>query len=769
MLAARLTQMSSARSVLQSTRVKLRIQSLSSRPGQRPPPPTAGPGGRPLPGTSPLPGSVPPAKPVVSAAAVGQSASKSSGSGIGPGLIIVALGAPVALVVSYAKVPAVRTFFDDKDLHMPAAVHDLYKKVGWDVPEPTAGAGHKGNLPGINIPSHESTSSTSSSSKAHSVKVVHPSSSSSSSSESAKAASDAKLAAEAAAAGKRAGPVAATTDKSKLARTSAPSSSKPVVKVTDAKPASSSTPSQLADSAASKAGQTATAVSDKAKTAAATASDRAKSAASTVSDKAKEGAAQVKSGAAAAVQSAAPSDSTSSTTSSSSTQTAAKEQLDKAETAAEQHKKQAAAAAAAKAEKVKVDLEKEHEAAAAAAEHSPQQQHHASKATADSATHTKTEQASKAVALPSSASADVGNDVSDTSSKPSAQELKAHKLRLDTLTLASEDIAEASAALKKDLEQGILGDLDQLDAPALRFRIVQLAAEMQDRIKWEALRLQQSLKAAEEEAARRYIPLITQQKEEAEAQSKHQLNEVKHQLEAQKDEMRAAIAQEYSGKVQEVSIIHGTTTTATLLAPVTAAIAASFAVVIGAASACVRWAHAVRALAVSRSCRYDVHMLQASLELVLAILHQQGQQFEEVMKERLDEQLQAVTSQFNQELDERLTKAKQAATAESEQRQAMLNKMKAQVQHSDAVSQRHNVTLLHPSVAPLLCTTRICTEGLGEPARARAGQCSSSQAHSSITCSGTAAGQQRPCRASAVTAAVTAQSIKQQQQQQQQH
>jgi hypothetical protein len=72
------------------------------------------------------------------------------------------------------------------------------------------------------------------------------------------------------------------------------------------------------------------------------------------------------------------------------------------------------------------------------------------------------DQASKAAALPSSTNADVSSDVRDTSSKPSAQELKAHKLRLDTLTLASEDIAEASAALKKDLEQGILGDLDQV-------------------------------------------------------------------------------------------------------------------------------------------------------------------------------------------------------------------------------------------------------------------------------------------------------------------
>jgi hypothetical protein len=48
----------------------------------------------------------------------------------------------------------------------------------------------------------------------------------------------------------------------------------------------------------------------------------------------------------------------------------------------------------------------------------------------------------------------------------------------------------------------------QLDAQALRFRIVQLAAEMQDRIKWEALRLQQSLKAAEEEVSARLFQYL---------------------------------------------------------------------------------------------------------------------------------------------------------------------------------------------------------------------------------------------------------------------
>lgn len=50
---------------------------------------------------------------------------------------------------------------------------------------------------------------------------------------------------------------------------------------------------------------------------------------------------------------------------------------------------------------------------------------------------------------------------------------------------ATEDLAVQSAVLRKELEATLLKDLDQLDERALRYRIIQLAAEMQERTKWE--------------------------------------------------------------------------------------------------------------------------------------------------------------------------------------------------------------------------------------------------------------------------------------------
>ncbi len=40
----------------------------------------------------------------------------------------------------------------------------------------------------------------------------------------------------------------------------------------------------------------------------------------------------------------------------------------------------------------------------------------------------------------------------------------------------------------QDLEKGMLSDLEKMDATALRYRIAQLVAEMQERTKWESLR-----------------------------------------------------------------------------------------------------------------------------------------------------------------------------------------------------------------------------------------------------------------------------------------
>lgn len=56
---------------------------------------------------------------------------------------------------------------------------------------------------------------------------------------------------------------------------------------------------------------------------------------------------------------------------------------------------------------------------------------------------------------------------------------------LVTKVRATEDLAVQSAVLRKELEATLLKDLDQLDERALRYRIIQLAAEMQERTKWE--------------------------------------------------------------------------------------------------------------------------------------------------------------------------------------------------------------------------------------------------------------------------------------------
>ncbi|KAG5182762.1 mitochondrial inner membrane protein-domain-containing protein [Tribonema minus] len=141
--------------------------------------------------------------------------------------------------------------------------------------------------------------------------------------------------------------------------------------------------------------------------------------------------------------------------------------------------------------------------------------------------------------------------------KPTKQQAEVRRLRLDALRQAEEEVMEAGAALRKELEATVLADIDKLDEQALRYKVVQLAAEMQNRTKWEALRLQQSLKATEEEASilqalyftsliasRRYLSLVRQQAEESEAKLKQELAD-------QEEQMRAEILQEYQGKLQE--------------------------------------------------------------------------------------------------------------------------------------------------------------------------------------------------------------------------
>jgi hypothetical protein len=66
---------------------------------------------------------------------------------------------------------------------------------------------------------------------------------------------------------------------------------------------------------------------------------------------------------------------------------------------------------------------------------------------------------------------------------------------------ASATVKEAHAALRANLDESLFSDLDKLSAAELRVRVVQLAAEMQERTKWEAVRLKEFLALKEKETA----------------------------------------------------------------------------------------------------------------------------------------------------------------------------------------------------------------------------------------------------------------------------
>jgi len=65
--------------------------------------------------------------------------------------------------------------------------------------------------------------------------------------------------------------------------------------------------------------------------------------------------------------------------------------------------------------------------------------------------------------------------------------------RLSNLETTSSELAVLNAAMKKELSETVLKDLDKLGEDELRYRVVQMAAEMAERTKWEAVRIKEFL------------------------------------------------------------------------------------------------------------------------------------------------------------------------------------------------------------------------------------------------------------------------------------
>jgi len=92
------------------------------------------------------------------------------------------------------------------------------------------------------------------------------------------------------------------------------------------------------------------------------------------------------------------------------------------------------------------------------------------------------------------------------------------ELRPETTTASSGsnnvnlELAKAHAALRANLDETLFKDLDSLTYSQLRIRVVQLASEMQERTKWEAVRLRDFLAMKEKEAEESHLSTLQTQR-----------------------------------------------------------------------------------------------------------------------------------------------------------------------------------------------------------------------------------------------------------------
>jgi len=99
------------------------------------------------------------------------------------------------------------------------------------------------------------------------------------------------------------------------------------------------------------------------------------------------------------------------------------------------------------------------------------------------------------------------------------------ELQTTTSLQNSKTLAAANAALRSDLDREYFSDLDSLSPSELRTRVVQLATEMSDRTKWEAVRLKEFLAMKEKEVGDNYLTILQKQRLEFEALLAQKLRE----------------------------------------------------------------------------------------------------------------------------------------------------------------------------------------------------------------------------------------------------
>lgn len=80
--------------------------------------------------------------------------------------------------------------------------------------------------------------------------------------------------------------------------------------------------------------------------------------------------------------------------------------------------------------------------------------------------------------------------------------------------LAAAAVSVGATELRAVLAADLLADLDDLDVPALQYRLGNLTSELRERAKWEALRQHDCWRRAEVEAWGKYGALLKEQRHE---------------------------------------------------------------------------------------------------------------------------------------------------------------------------------------------------------------------------------------------------------------
>jgi hypothetical protein len=111
-----------------------------------------------------------------------------------------------------------------------------------------------------------------------------------------------------------------------------------------------------------------------------------------------------------------------------------------------------------------------------------------------------------------------------------------YELQSKSQSESSSAIALAQANLRSDLDQTFLQDLDTLSPTQLRTRLIQLVAEMSDRTKWEAIRIQEFLSLKEKEVGEKYLEILQKQRLEYEDLLARRIREAEDNITRQANE-----------------------------------------------------------------------------------------------------------------------------------------------------------------------------------------------------------------------------------------